>query len=343
MRRFRLPLAAAGAGTIVLAFGMISIAQDLEGPGVREMAQRLENPGVAFLATAERQPDVDMLAEGRLVAMGGSQRGGAGMACFTCHGASGAGEGSGAFPRLAGMPAWYMYKQLNDYASGARPNDIMTPIAENLLDREREAVSSYYAVMQAPYPRAGEYGGLELQWGGQLAAVGSSEKGIPACVNCHGPQGEGLPPSVPGLAGQYASYTALQLELFRDGTRDNDPMGVMTAIAQKMEDRDIRAVARYYESVRPVGGSDAEYFSQQLGAGSGSRPFYPTGPEPAERPLPEDAAGPVEGVGEPDNGQGDGAQDAGQQGGGGSQQIQESEDENGGDQNGGGQAGDTGE
>jgi len=225
-----------------------------DSPSVRALEARLEQEGVSFRATVFDAPDEDSLEYGRLVAMGGGRaQGSAGDACFSCHGADGNGDGSGAFPRLAGMPAWYLYKQLVDYASGQRPNDIMSPIAKNLSEAEMEAVSSYYAVLEPAYPESGELAsGVDLQWGAKLSAVGSAERGVPACVNCHGPQSSGMPPSVPPLAGQYAEYIALQLNLWKEGVRRNDPVDVMSAIAKKMTDEDIEAVARYLERVHPV-------------------------------------------------------------------------------------------
>jgi cytochrome c553 len=229
---------------------ILSAAQDTDTPASGTLEARLEDDRTLFAATIEETPDEDLLELGRLVAMGGAQNGGSAMACITCHGGQGAGDGAGAFPRLTGLPGWYSYKQLNDYASGARPNEIMSGIAQRLTDREREAVSAYYAVVRAPIKApVSEVDEALLQWGGQLAAVGSAERGIPACVNCHGPQGTGNPPSVPYLAGQYASYMTYQLELWKRGIRDNDAMNVMSAIAEKMTDEDMRAVSEYYQRV----------------------------------------------------------------------------------------------
>jgi cytochrome c553 len=240
-------------GAIAVASVGAVMAQVLnESPRISQLQSRLNDDRTMFNATIDTAPDDDLLELGRLVAMGGSEKGGAGMACITCHGANGAGDSAGVFPRLAALPAWYLYKQLTDYAAGSRPNDIMTGIAQQLTDRERQAVSSYYAVVEATWPGPSKnIDGLALQWGGQLAAVGSAEKGIPACVNCHGPNGTGAPPSVPYLAGQFANYTQLQLQLWKDGIRENDPMNVMSTIAEKMTAEDMEAVSAYYERVRP--------------------------------------------------------------------------------------------
>jgi cytochrome c553 len=248
--------AAAGAAAfaVVIAMAHDAGAQNHEAqPRVDTLMERLEDRHTLFAARVEQLPDDNLIERGRLVAMGGSRQGGAGMACISCHGADGAGDGSGAFPRLAGLPGWYMYKQLVDYASGARPNAIMSGVAERLTEYEMEAVSAYYALVEAPYPPvAPALDPMDLQWGGQLAAVGSAELGIPACVNCHGPMGTGAPPSVPYLAGQYGTYIALQLQLWKEGVRDNDAMNVMSAIADKMSEEDMRAVGAYYERARPA-------------------------------------------------------------------------------------------
>lgn len=240
-------LAAAAAG-----LGMMASAQDFEeAPNDAALEAALGSDAAMFNARVGETLDDDLLEAGRLVAMGGAENGGSGMACITCHGAKGEGDGTGAFPRLTGQPAWYLYKQLLDYASGDRPNQVMAGIAERLTEHEMEAVSAYYAIQEAPLqPVQGEVDGALLQWGAQLGAAGSAERGIPACVNCHGPNGTGLAPAVPYLAGQYARYMQYQLELWKEGRRDNDPLNVMSAIARKMTEEDMRAVAEYYARVR---------------------------------------------------------------------------------------------
>lgn len=229
-------------------------AQDWTGAGGVSSRVNFSDPGAAFRATIERKPTRELYVQGRLVAMGGG-RGGPAVACLTCHGPSGAGDSSGAFPRLSAFPAWYMYKQLGDYASGARPNDVMSPIAQQLSAMEREAVSVFYALSLAPpqFQPDPKPNLNVLQWGAALSAVGSAERGIPACVNCHGALGEGLPPSVPNLAGQHAAYIRGQLLLWQEGVRRNDPMNVMKVIADKMTAEDIDAVAAYFSSLQPSG------------------------------------------------------------------------------------------
>ncbi len=205
----------------------------------------------AFRARVERPVTRDMYAQGRLVAMGGTPDGAA-IACISCHRLTGEGDSAGVFPRISEFPAWYLYKQLGDYASGSRPNAIMTPIAQRLSAQQREAVSAYYALTPSEIDsgRNREIDEALVQWGAKLSAIGSAERGIPACVNCHGPEGEGLPPSVPNLAGQHGAYIVSQLQAWKVDKRRNDPMGVMKAIADKMQGRDMEAVGEYFSRLQ---------------------------------------------------------------------------------------------
>jgi cytochrome c553 len=189
---------------------------------------------------------------GQRAASGGTAAG-PGAACFNCHGIRGAGDGTGAFPRLAGQAAYYLFKQLSNYADGTRPNEVMTPIAVQMTERERRDVAVYYATLQAPFRTPAGLDPGRVQRGGTLAAVGSASLGLQACAGCHGPNGIGMPPDVPYLAGQGPGYLALQLRLWHEGTRRNDPLGVMADVARRLSDEDRQAVAAYFASLQPPG------------------------------------------------------------------------------------------
>ena len=143
----------------------------------------------------------------------GGGPGGAGVACFSCHGLQGQGDAGGAFPRLAGMHPVYFAKQMNDYASGTRPNQAMTPIAQQLTEADRQSLALYYAELSAytAIPQSSAPDGRLVQWGATLYAQGSAERGIQGCANCHGPAGGGLNRVYPSILGQPASYVDAQL------------------------------------------------------------------------------------------------------------------------------------
>lgn len=211
---------------------------------------------LAAFALSFPAPAADPFAEGQRIASGGGP-GGPTAACFACHGVDGNGQAASGFPRLAGLGQLYLHKQLNDYAGGERPNEIMTPIARALSQEQRQAVSAYYSALawRAPQPVVSPRGDAALvQHGGVIYALGSADRRLQACANCHGPGAEGIPPTYPALAGQPASYVAEQLRRFRSGQRANSIAGTMSVIAGRMSDRDIEAAAAYLAAF-PVRGT----------------------------------------------------------------------------------------
>ncbi|WP_281505765.1 c-type cytochrome [Aromatoleum buckelii] len=174
----------------------------------------------------------------------------AAVACASCHGAQGEGMEAGGFPRLAGLPADYIKKQLADFASGARANPIMQPIASALT---REEIDTLAAMLTAQaYPEVAPVGkGAEVQELGEtLALRGAWDRNIPECVACHGPGGRGVGEVFPPLAGQPAQYLAAQLIAWQQGTRTNDPNDLMGHIGRSLTADEIEAVSKYFAGLK---------------------------------------------------------------------------------------------
>ena len=141
---------------------------------------------------------------------------------------------------------------MKDFASGVRQSEIMGPIAKALTDQQMRDVSAYYAAKKdAPYGPRPAVDSKDLQAGGALAAIGSAKLGVQGCINCHGPDGAGLPPIFPYLAGQHALYLESQLKAWKEGRRKGDSFGVMENIAKRLSEEDIRTVSAYYATIRP--------------------------------------------------------------------------------------------
>jgi cytochrome c553 len=201
---------------------------------------------------SQLQASNDAFERGRLIASGGGP-GGAAAACFTCHGVNGEGQAVAAIPALAGLSAPYQRKQLKDFASGTRPNDIMSPIAQGLSREDRHAVSVYYARSSGQRPAdltIADADPLLIQQGAVLYAIGAAARDVQACIDCHGPAAQGIDPTYPALAGQPPQYISSQLQLWRDGVRRNDVGNVMRTISLQMSERDIDAVAAYLSVLR---------------------------------------------------------------------------------------------
>jgi cytochrome c553 len=196
---------------------------------------------------AARQPDAK---QGAAIAAQGTAAGAA--PCAECHAFDGVSDASGAFPRLAGQPAYYLAQQLHDFASDVRANAIMSPIAKALSPDEIADVTSYYAGVTAPLLPLKASNPALVKRGEELAKAGGPER--MHCDNCHGPGGSGAPPTVPYLAGQYASYITSTLQMWQNGFRKNSP-DTMALIAKKLDHQDILAVAAYYQQMTSSVGS----------------------------------------------------------------------------------------
>jgi cytochrome c553 len=235
------------AAAFVFVLSLIVKAQTPTPPTDEELASNLNRPGAAFHATAGSvTPSLETLKRGREIAQNGG-RARASAACTTCHGFRGEGNDAMGSARLAGLPASYFLKQIKDYASRKRNDVTMAPIAAALTDDEASDLASYYAVLPAPKLVASTADN-HTSYGAKLANSGDAEKAIPACVNCHGPYGTGLSPSVPYLAGQHSHYLARQLRDWLKGSRANDDERVMHVVAEKLTDEDVWAVTKFYQN-----------------------------------------------------------------------------------------------
>lgn len=160
--------------------------------------------------------------------------------CSACHTADGS-RGSAANPIIQGQHPEYLVKQLTEFKSGKRDNAIMKGMASALSEDDMKNVAAFYASKQ---PKPGAARNKELvALGEKIYRGGIADRQVPACAGCHSPSGSGIPAQYPRLSGQHSDYTELQLKGFRDGVRKNN--AVMTGVAAKMNDREIKAVADY--------------------------------------------------------------------------------------------------
>lgn len=178
--------------------------------------------------------------------------------CRRCHGEDGAGRGEGAFPRLAGQRPDYLAKALRAYAAGRRKSGVMQPMAAALSDETVDELAAYYAGLaiprRVPPAPARPPDPAAVARGEAIARDGVPAARVPACSDCHGPSPTRRNPAYPRLAGQYADYLVLQLELFKQGKRGGSAYAhLMDKVAPRLTPEQIRDVAGYYASLPPEG------------------------------------------------------------------------------------------
>ncbi len=179
------------------------------------------------------------------------------VACATCHGPRGEGNAAAGFPRLAELGKGYIERQLEAFASGQRQSPVMVPIAKALQPAERTAAANYYAGL--PYPGPFTRASDAPSAGAVLAQEGRWANGLlPACVQCHGPDGVGVGDAFPPLVGQSASYIAEQLRAWQQGTRPPGPLNLMQAVATKLSPAEVDAVAQYFGGMKRTDATSKE-------------------------------------------------------------------------------------
>jgi cytochrome c553 len=197
------------------------------------VAASLSAPAFGEEAKASAKPD---LARGQEIST---------QICGACHVADGS-RGLPANPILQGQLPEYIVKQLGEFKSGKRDNVIMKGMSATVNEADMKNVAAFYASKEAK-PGFARNKDLVLL-GEKIYRGGIADRQVPACAGCHAPNGAGIPAQYPRLAGQHAEYAEAQLIAFRAETRKNSPQ--MTAVAAKMNDREIKAVADYIAGLR---------------------------------------------------------------------------------------------
>jgi cytochrome c553 len=163
--------------------------------------------------------------------------------CAACHGENGIPQEK-TTPVIWGQYQGYLYLELRDYKSGARKNDIMSPLAETLSRDDMMALALYFSqkrwpdLQQPPAPP-------------DVAARAVRANGSVGCTGCHQGQyqGEGTQPRV---AGQYREYLQQTMLDFRTRARGNNPG--MTDLMLATSEGDIAALAQYMAGLQYLPG-----------------------------------------------------------------------------------------
>lgn len=183
------------------------------------------------------------------------------QACTLCHGKEGRAAADGYYPRLAGKPAGYLYKQLLNFRDGRRDYGLMSELIAPLSDAYLLELAQYFAGLELPYPAPQPPGvdAATLAQGQRLVTRGDAARRLPACAQCHGEQLTGVQPFVPGLLGLPRDYLNGQLGAWRSGQRHAVAPDCMAQVAKSLQLAEINAISHWLAAQPlPPGSKPAE-------------------------------------------------------------------------------------
>ncbi|MCP5057495.1 MAG: c-type cytochrome [bacterium] len=179
--------------------------------------------------------------------------------CAACHGRNGEGGKDGEYPRIAGLSADYLERQLQAFKAHERINIPMYPYAteRELPPDDVRDIARLLSEIELPTERPPA--DVEMSSLERLLAVqavfnvpridGDIERGAELydeeCSECHGEQGWGED-DVPQIAGQHTNYLRRQIKQFRSGERVNEDM---EDVFDGFDEDDIEDIFAYLASV----------------------------------------------------------------------------------------------
>jgi cytochrome c553 len=181
-----------------------------------------------------------------------AMRGDVTATCARCHGADGAGQPGGLFPNLTLLDPVYFRDALTRFARGTRHSGFMLPVATQLSPPQIDALARYYTANPHPSPAGPAPSPALVALGEQIASQGFGPRRQDACQNCHDIN-RASGKVFPNIDGQHMLYLRQRMRQFRLQRASEKPAGnPMLAIAARMTDRQIDAVAAYYASRPPA-------------------------------------------------------------------------------------------
>lgn len=166
--------------------------------------------------------------------------------CASCHGVDG-NSPLAEHPKLAKLQPGYFVRQMEDFKKGRRKSAVMQGIVAGIDEKEFQAFANYFHQQNPPTPGQGDP--KRLAQGKEIFYEGIVGSAVPACSGCHKDDGTGTN-RYPRLAGQHPQYLVQQLLNYKSGARDNDDRGLMRAVAQRMNEAEIRAVSEYIVTMK---------------------------------------------------------------------------------------------
>jgi cytochrome c553 len=187
--------------------------------------------------------------------------------CAGCHGAHGEGGKQGEYPRLAGLPAAFIARQLLLFRDRSRTNLAMVEYIDHRqmpdgdiahiavylsgidlprrlppVDPDKPAINAYQRLLEAERVVQIPQAAGDVERGGRLYRR--------ECASCHGQNGTGdMAENVPMLAGQHTAYLWRQIPKYIDKRRIHDPSAPDDDILALFTEDELRDMLAYVSTL----------------------------------------------------------------------------------------------
>ena len=173
------------------------------------------------------------------------------MICTACHGVEKSVNPE--WPNLSQQSKKYLVDQLHAFRDGIRKNALMSSQAMGLSDQDIQDLAAYYNSIPS------EKGKLKadeeiITLGQQIYRGGIYDRGVPACISCHGPKGLGIDRTgYPKVSGQHSIYTLNRLKNYKDGYDLKDSVSknyaIMSSISFRLSNLEMKALSEYLQGL----------------------------------------------------------------------------------------------
>ena len=155
--------------------------------------------------------------------------------CVGCHGENGVSQMEN-MPSLAGQLDQFIQWQLVYFRAGARKNEQMQPIIEQINNEDIRNLGAYFASLPPPKPEKDPDPDLSKK--GAQAAAGRR------CGSCHLDNYAGSKAAA-RVAGQREDYLGKALRDYKSGVRSGGGQAAMAEVAHPLSEEEIVALAHY--------------------------------------------------------------------------------------------------
>ena len=173
------------------------------------------------------------------------------MLCTACHGVENSNNPE--WPNLSQQSKKYLVEQLHAFRDGIRNNALMSSQAMGLSDEDINDLASYYNNVKSKRSALpADDSNIEL--GQKIYRGGISDRAVPACISCHGPNGLGIDRTgYPKISGQHSIYTLSRLKDYKEGYDDRDSVSknysIMSSISFRLSNLEMKALSEYLQGL----------------------------------------------------------------------------------------------